>query len=130
MDGYVRILFVICSNLLIIAGALAIIVGLYLIVSNPFGWTEEFKVNKQQQNVETNQLENVLDKNGDPVMVIKRKIYHRSTCLEGLGIIIGGIVGGIVSYLVLLWWRLLSLAFIEWIRVSMDNESNTRKALE
>jgi hypothetical protein len=40
------------------------------------------------------------------------------------------IIGGIIYFLFLLWFRLVALASLELIRVFMDNEANTRKALE
>jgi hypothetical protein len=44
--------------------------------------------------------------------------------------IVFGILGGALYYLALIWFRLVALASLELIRVFMDNEANTRKALE
>jgi hypothetical protein len=130
MDTLIRVFFAIVQIVLILAVVFCIFTGLYFIVSNPFGWTEKLEVNKQQWNVETERFEDALDKNGDPIMITESGRYHPSTFFEGLGAIISGIVGGIISYFVLFWWRLLSLASLEMIHVFIDNESNTRKALE
>lgn len=134
MDTLIRVFFAIVQIAVILAVVFSIVTGSYFIVSNPFGYYEQIKVEttKTQWNNETNRLEDVLDKNGDPVVIVTTRDgrYHPSTFFEGLAQIIGGIVGGIISYLVLLWWRLLSLASLEMIHVFIDNESNTRKALE
>jgi hypothetical protein len=50
--------------------------------------------------------------------------------LEGSLTMVFSIIGGIIYFLFLLWFRLVALASLELIRVFMDNEANTRKALE
>ncbi len=78
------------------------------------------------------QFDDIVIPSPDTVVIVTTRDgpHHPSTFLLGLGNIVTGIVGGIISYLVLLWWRLLSLASLEMIHVFIDNESNTRKALE
>jgi|GEM_PF-4808594 len=78
------------------------------------------------------QFDDIVIPSPDAVVIVTTRNgrYHPSTFFEGLGTIIGSIVGGIISYFVLFWWRLLSLASLEMIHVFIDNESNTRKALE
>ena len=49
---------------------------------------------------------------------------------EGSLTMVFSIIGGIIYFLFLLWFRLIALASLELIRVFMDNEANTRKALE
>ena len=49
---------------------------------------------------------------------------------EGLGTMVGSIFGGVIYFFILLWFRLVAFASLELIRVFMDNEANTRKALE
>ena len=51
------------------------------------------------------------------------------TIFMGVLTILGGILGGLINYLILIWCRLVALASLEMIRVFMDNEANTRKAL-
>ena len=126
MDTFIRVFFAIVQIALILAVVFSIFTGLYFIVSNPFGYTKEYEL--REWNQETDKWETVLNEAGEPV--IEHTQYFRSTFFEGLGAIIAGIAGGAISYLVLLWWRLLSLASLEMIHVFVDNESNTRKALE
>ena len=49
---------------------------------------------------------------------------------EGLGTMVGSILGGIIYFFVLLWCRLVAFASLEMIRVFMDNEANTRNLLD
>ena len=117
MDILIRVFFIIGLVVLILAVAIAVISGLFLIASSLSGWTEEWEVT--EYNWRTDQEETVVE-----------TYYHPSTFLEGLVAIGSGIVGGILGYLLLLWCRLVALASLEMIRVFVDNESNTRKAVE
>ena len=126
MDTFIRVVFAIIQIALLLAVVLSLLTGFYLIVSNPFGYTEEYEL--REWNEDTGNWETVLNEFGLPV--IENTFYIPSTFPEGLGAIIGAIAGGVICYLLILWWRLLSLASLEMIRVFIDNESNTRKALE
>ncbi len=62
--------------------------------------------------------------------VISWEDYLMQAVFMGVVTILGGILGGLINYVILIWCRMVALASLEMIRVFMDNESNTRKALE
>ena len=114
LEILIKILFYIGLIAIILLVAWMMLLGLWLMLTNPFGYDEEFQTT--EWNSVTQKMEDVTE------------TYHiDSTFLPGLGLFIGSPIGGLLYCLLLLWGRLVALAGVEIVRVFMDVESNTRK---